>query len=128
MTGRYSRSGRPRPTGSRADLRAWYAVRITALALFVLSLAHFTMTHFVYDPAQETSAFIAQVRWNSILMRLLDWSMLVAVLIHAFLGMRTVIQDYAPARARRLALRGLYLLAVVLLALGSNVVLTLPGK
>jgi succinate dehydrogenase hydrophobic membrane anchor protein len=128
MSDRYSRSGRPRPSGSRSDLRAWYAVRITALALFVLSLAHFAMTHFVYDPAQETSEFIAQVRWNSLLMRLLDWSMLVAVLTHAFLGMRTVVQDYAPVRVRRPALGGLYLLAATLLLLGSHVVLTLPGR
>jgi succinate dehydrogenase hydrophobic membrane anchor protein len=128
MSVRYSRVGRPRPTGSRADLRAWYAVRITALALFVLALAHFSMTHFVFDPADQTAEWIAQTRWNSVALRLLDWSMLVAVIIHAFLGMRTVAQDYIPARIRTVALFVLYLLAAGLLFIGTTVVLTLPLK
>ena len=58
MSGRYSRSGRPRPVGSRVDLYVWYAVRISSLALFVLALAHFAMTHFVYDPGDQSAEWV----------------------------------------------------------------------
>lgn len=125
MSGRYSRSGRPRPVGSRVDLYVWYAVRISSLALFVLALAHFAMTHFVFDPADQSAEWVRQVRWSSVTLRALDWGMLMAVLVHGFLGMRTVLQDYVPSRLRRAALAILYVMALVLLVLGTQVVLTL---
>lgn len=124
---RYSRVGRPRPTGSRADLYAWYAVRLTSLMLFVLALSHFTVTHFVFDPGEQGAEWVKQARWSSVALRVLDWAMLMTVLVHAFLGMRTVLQDYLPARLRRIGLAALYLLALVLFALGTQVVVSLPG-
>ena len=122
---RYSRGGRPRPVGSAVDLSFWYAVRISSLALFVLALAHFAMTHFVFDPADQSAEWVRQTRWSSVALRALDWGMLMAVLVHGFLGMRTVLQDYVPSRVRSLALGALYALALVLFALGTQVVLTL---
>jgi succinate dehydrogenase hydrophobic anchor subunit len=54
--------------------------------------------------------------------------MLMCVLIHSFLGMRTVLQDIIRApRARTVTLSGLYLLAAILFVLGSVVVFTMPG-
>ena len=122
---RYSRGGRPRPVGSAVDLYVWYAVRISSLALFVLALAHFAMTHFVFDPADQSAEWVRQTRWSSVALRALDWGMLMAVLVHGFLGMRTVLQDYVPSRVRSLALGALYALALVLFVLGTQVVLTL---
>ncbi|MFM2103892.1 MAG: hypothetical protein RL006_59 [Chloroflexota bacterium] len=123
---RYSLSGRPRPTGSTVDLYVWYAVRLSSLALFVLALAHFAMTHFVFDPADQSAEWVRQTRWNSVALRALDWGMLMAVLVHGFLGMRTVLQDYVPSRVRSLSLGALYLLALILLVLGTQVVIALP--
>ena len=123
---RYSLSGRPRPTGSTVDLYVWYAVRLSSLALFVLALAHFAMTHFVFDPADQSAEWVRQTRWNSVALRALDWGMLRAVLVHGFLGMRTVLQDYVPSRVRSLSLGALYLLALILLVLGTQVVIALP--
>jgi hypothetical protein len=40
----------------------------------------------LYDPSQEDSTFIAQVRWSSLFWRVMDWSLLMLVLFHAFLG------------------------------------------
>ena len=122
---KYSVSGRPRPTGSQVDLYVWWAVRISSLALFVLALAHFAMTHFVFDPADQSAEWVRQTRWSSVALRALDWGMLMAVLVHGFLGMRTVLQDYVPSRVRSLALGALYALALILFALGTQVVLTL---
>jgi len=123
---RYSLSGRPRPTGSKVDLYVWYAVRLSSLALFVLALAHFSMTHFVFDPADQSAEWVRQTRWNSVALRALDWGMLMAVLVHGFLGMRTVFQDYVPSRVRSLSLGALYLLALILFILGTQVVIALP--
>ena len=122
---KYSLSGRPRPTGSKVDLYVWYAVRISSLALFVLALAHFTMTHFVFA-ADQSAEWVRQTRWNSVALRALDWGMLMAVLVHGFLGMRTVMQDYVPSRIKRGSLIGLYAIALLLFVLGTQVVVTLP--
>ena len=83
------------------------------------------MTHFVFDPADQSAEWVRQVRWSSVTLRALDWGMLMAVLVHGFLGMRTVLQDYVPSHLRRFALGALYALAIALFALGTQVVLTL---
>ena len=119
--------GRARPTGSRKELYIWFLMRITGLGLFVLALAHFSILHFIYDPATQTADFIENQRWNQLIWRGLDWALLMLVLFHAFLGMRTVFGDYIHRpRARRVALWSLYILAVVLFLMGTQVVLTLP--
>ena len=123
----YSRSGRRRPTGGGFELFAWYLMRITGLGLFVLALAHFLILHVLYDPSQEDSTFIAQVRWSSLFWRVMDWSLLMLVLFHAFLGVRTVIGDYVKGGARMALLVSLYLLGFFLFVAGTSVVLTLPG-
>jgi succinate dehydrogenase / fumarate reductase membrane anchor subunit len=123
----FSRSGRPRPTGSRRELVLWYLMRITGLALFVLALAHYLILHFVFDPAEQNTAFITDARWNQLFWRALDWTLLMLVLFHAFVGVRTVVLDYVHAPGRRRAVMWtLYAIAAVLFVLGTDVVLTLP--
>ncbi|MBF6606176.1 MAG: succinate dehydrogenase/fumarate reductase transmembrane subunit [Candidatus Limnocylindrales bacterium] len=123
----YSRSGRRRPSGGGFELFAWYLMRITGLGLFVLALAHFLILHVLYDPSQENATFIAHVRWSSLFWRVMDWSLLMLVLFHAFLGVRTVIGDYAKGGTRMFLLTALYLLGFALFVAGTSVVLTLPG-
>jgi succinate dehydrogenase hydrophobic anchor subunit len=119
---------RSKPTGGRGETFVWYAMRISAVALFVLALAHFAITHFVFDPSEQTAEWIAENRWSSLFWRSLDWLMLMMVLLHSFLGMRTVIGDVVRApRARMVIMGGLYILAAVLFVLGTLVVATLPG-
>ena len=48
----YSRSGRPRPQSGGFELAAWYFMRLSGVALFVLALAHFSLVHFLFDPSQ----------------------------------------------------------------------------
>jgi succinate dehydrogenase / fumarate reductase membrane anchor subunit len=123
----YSRSGRPRPSGSRRELLLWYLMRITGLALFVLALAHYLILHFVFDPAEQDVAFITDARWSQTFWRALDWTLLMLVLFHGFIGVRTVVIDHVHGpRLRRTLLWIVYGLAVLLFVLGTNVVLTLP--
>ncbi len=65
----YSRSGRPRPQSGGFELAAWYYMRLSGVALFVLALTHFSVMHFLFDPAQEKSGFISAAlerhRWSA---------------------------------------------------------------
>jgi succinate dehydrogenase / fumarate reductase membrane anchor subunit len=125
----YSRSGRPRPQSGGMELAAWYYMRLSGVALFVIALLHFSVMHFVFDPSQQKAAWIFSERWNNVLLRSFDWLFLVIVLSHAFLGMRTVTMDYLHGGRRTLALMVLYFAGIVVFVMGTMVVMTvkLPG-
>ena len=120
---------RRRPHGSRRELYAWYLMRVTGVALFVLALAHFSILHFIWDPAEQTAEFIANERWNQIFWRGFDWLLLMTVLFHGFVGMRIVVMDYIKRpRLREFTLIILYTLALLLFVIGTEVILTLPMR
>ena len=119
----YSRSGRPRPQSGGFELAAWYYMRLSGVGLFVLALTHFSVMHFLFDPAQEKSGFIS-ARWDDIAIRSFDWLFLIVVLSHAFLGIRTVTMDYLQGGRRTLALMALSIVGIVVFVLGTLVVMT----
>jgi succinate dehydrogenase / fumarate reductase membrane anchor subunit len=125
----YSRSGRPRPQSGGFELAAWYFMRLSGVALFVLALTHFSLQHFLSDPKDQTANWIFTQAWNSVFRRGLDWLMLVFVLLHAFLGMRTVTMDYIKGGKRTFVLSVLYLVGAAVFAMGTIVVFTvkMPG-
>ena len=126
MSVRLTRAGRAAPQGSGWDLAVWYGMRLTGLGLFVTALAHFSITHFLSDPANQDSAWVRE-RWGTITWRTVDWLMLSFVVFHAFMGMRTVVQDYTNGGVRIALTMALYLGAIVLFALGTIAVATLPA-
>ena len=121
--------GRARPAGGgRGDVVSWYLMRLSGVALFVLALGHFSILHFIYDPAQQTAEWIATHRWNELFWRGYDWLLLMMVLFHSFIGVRTVVLDYLHGpRVRLVTISFLYLLAAVLFVAGTLVVATMPG-
>ena len=121
-----TRAGRARPQGGGFELFVWYFIRLSGLALFVLALAHFSILHFLYDPAEQDTAFITNMRWSSIFWRVTDWLMLMFVIAHSFFGVRVVVRDYTRGGIRTALTMGLYILAIVLFGLGTIVVMTLP--
>jgi succinate dehydrogenase / fumarate reductase membrane anchor subunit len=121
------RSGRVRPQGSRRELAIWFLMRLTGLGLFVLVLSHYLILHVFHDPADQTAQWIGQFRWNSTFWRAFDWTMLMLVLFHAFMGMRVVISDALGGSFRTVVLWILYVLAIALFLMGTWVVLTLPN-
>lgn len=127
MTVRVGRSGRVRPQGDRRELAIWVLMRVTGLGLFVLVLTHYLILHVWYDPADQTASWIAEVRWSSTFWRAFDWTMLMLVLFHAFMGMRVVVGDMLGGTARTVVMWVLYALAVALFLMGTQVVLTLPN-
>lgn len=122
----YSRVGRPRPGSGGLELAIWYLMRLSGVALFVLALGHFLILHVVFDPANQTAQWIAEHRWNSIFWRSYDWLLLMMVMFHAFMGVRTVVGDYMKGGTRTAVLMGLYLLAILLFVAGTVVVMTMP--
>ena len=114
-----------RITGSGWELAIWYLMRLTGLGLFVTALAHYLITHFISDPAIQDADWVA-ARWSNIAWRTADWLMLTFVVFHAFMGVRIVIHDYTTGGLRTLLTMILYILALVIYALGSMVLLTLP--
>ena len=123
---RITRSGRARPQGSGWELAIWYLMRLTGLGLFVTALAHYIIVHFLFDPSQQTAKWISDERWGNIAWRTVDWLMLTFVVFHAFMGLRTVVQDYTSGGVRTLLTMLLYLGAIVLFAMGTLAVATLP--
>lgn len=118
--------GRAKPVGSERETRIWYLVRISGVALFVLALSHYIIQHFIFDPSTQTAEWIATHRWNQLIWRASDWALLMAVLLHSTLGVRTVIRDHVHgARGRMVGLGALYLLTALLFVMGTIVVATL---
>jgi succinate dehydrogenase hydrophobic anchor subunit len=102
-------------------LAAFLVMRVTAVALAVLVLGHFAVTHLVHDVADTGSSFVVR-RWSSALWVAWDWTMLAAALAHAGAGIWLLIDEQAPAvRLRRLLHTGLTATVAVLLALGTAV-------
>ncbi len=123
---RYSRIGRPKPQGGGLELAIWYMMRLTGLALFVLALSHFLIVHLVVDPSVQTASWIQEVRWSSMFWRAFDWTLLMMVLFHGFMGVRTVIADYTGGGVRTALLMALYLTGIFLFVIGTMVVMTMP--
>jgi succinate dehydrogenase / fumarate reductase membrane anchor subunit len=121
----YTRSGRSRPQGSGFELAVWYLMRLSGLALFVLALGHFSIMHFIFDPANQSAQWIVDARWGSVLWRTVDWLMLTMVVLHSFMGVRTVVQDYTHGGARTALTMVLYLAGIALFLMGTMAVMTL---
>ena len=121
--------GRAKPQGGGRETTVWYLVRISGVALFVLALSHYIIQHFIFDPSQQTAEWIATNRWNQLIWRVSDWALLMAVLLHSSLGVRTVILDHLHGpRGRIITLSALYLLTALLFVLGTIVVTTLQPR
>ena len=122
----YTRAGRARPQRSGFELGVWYLMRLSGLALFVLALGHFSITRFIFDPATQTAQWIVDDRWGSVLWRTVDWLMLTMVVLHSFMGVRTVVQDYTAGGARTALTMLLYVTGIALFLMGTIAVMTLP--
>ena len=120
----YSRSGRPKPQSGGLELAIWYFMRVSGVALFVLALAHFSLQHFITDPKNQTADWIFSTRWNQVFWRGFDWLLLTFVILHAFLGIRTVTMDYVKGGRRTVLLSALYMLGAIVFVMGTMVVFT----
>lgn len=124
MSTRVTRAGRARPKSGGWELAVWYLMRLTGLGLFVTALAHYIIVHFLFDPSLQTAKWITDERWGNVAWRTVDWLMLSFVVFHAFMGLRTVVQDYTGGALRTILTMLLYVGAFVIFALGTMAVVT----
>jgi succinate dehydrogenase hydrophobic anchor subunit len=111
--------GAPPREGRARGLLVYVVVRLTGLALAVLVLGHFALTHVITDVAETDSGFVAR-RWASVLWIAWDWAMLGAAVAHGAAGLWIVIGDYTPdGVGRRRRRRVLVIGSATLWALGS---------
>ena len=119
------RSGSRARPGGGFELAVWYLMRLTGLGLFVLALSHFLITHVLWDPVTQDAKWIGE-RWANLSVRTADWLMLAFVVFHAFMGLRIIVGDYTRGGLRTVLTMGLYLLAIVIFAMGTIALLTVP--
>jgi succinate dehydrogenase hydrophobic anchor subunit len=110
MSARSRRPGRPG--------LAWLTIRVTALLLAVLVLAHFAVTHLLNDVAETDSAFVAE-RWQSGVVAATDALMLVAAVLHGVAGTWAVVDDHVRSPARRRWIRRLVAAAGAAMIVGG---------
>lgn len=123
-----TRSGRAKPRGGGWELAVWYLIRLSGLGLFVLALAHYSITHFAFDvTVQKSDWILGDARWGNLLWRTTDWLMLSLVIFHSFMGVRTVVGDYARGGLKIALTMGLYILAFALFVMGTIAVTSLQA-
>ena len=107
---------RGRDLGSaRAGLYSWLAQRITALYIAGFSL--FVILRLLMLPADGYGAWRAW--WSGGVMRLSLAVFLIAILVHAWVGMRSVWMDYLRSGGWRFGISVLTGLGLLVLALWS---------
>jgi succinate dehydrogenase / fumarate reductase membrane anchor subunit len=117
------RIGTPRPGGDRRPRQnfetwSWFFMRVSGLVLIFLALTHFAITHI-------TKIDFVGKRWSNPLWQVFDWALLALALLHGLNGLRTIIDDYVRAPARRVTVKAaLYTLSFGLFAFGTLTIFT----
>ena len=115
-----------RPRRSRPSL-AWITIRLTALALAVLVLTHFAVTHLLTDVAETDSAFVAE-RWQSGIVATTDWLMLVMAVLHAGAGLWTVVDGEVRSSRRSVARAAIVGIGALMVCGGTATLLVVLGR
>lgn len=115
-----------RPTRSRS----WRWTAVTGVALVALVTIHMVAHHFVVDEIgglrtyQHVLDYIATP-----VIFVIEGVFLVAVTVHAMLGLRSVLLDLGPSeRVRRLVERGLVILGIVTVTYGFVLIGVLASR
>lgn len=108
---------RNKPTGG-AELYFWIFMRLSGLLLVFLAVGHMLIMH-VFNSIHSIDYDFVAARWAKTFWRGYDLLMLWLALIHGLNGLRTVLDDYLKGNARAIAVRAIYVLGFVFLALGT---------
>ena len=103
---------------------SWFFMRISGLVLAFMALAHFAITHIIYDVVETDHEFVVS-RWSNPLWRVYDWVLLALGLFHGLNGLRMIIDDYVRKPGKRAAVKAiLYSVTGALFFYGTLTVVT----
>ena len=98
---------------------SWLFMRISGLALVLLALTHFAITHILNDVVETDFRFVAD-RWDNPFWQVFDWLLLALALLHGANGARWVVEDYVRRPRAQAVTKGVvYALTAALLAYGT---------
>ncbi|MDQ6910856.1 MAG: succinate dehydrogenase [Actinomycetota bacterium] len=100
QTGEHGQRG-----GRSFESKSWLFMRVSGLALVVLALLHFALTHITTDVADTGFAFVTR-RWGNPLWRAFDWLLLALALLHGLNGVRWIVDDYVRNPRARVVVFG----------------------
>ncbi len=110
--------------------RTWRWTAVSGVSLLVLVTAHMVAHHFVVEEIGGLRTYhqvLSYVAHPAILV--LESAFLVAVTVHAMLGLRSVLYDFGLSpRGKRLVSRGLVALGVATIAYGFVLLFTLAAR
>ena len=116
------------PRRRSGEAWSWAFMRLSGLALVLLALVHFAITHIVTDVARTNYDFVAH-RWHNPAWRVFDWLLLVLALGHGANGLRWIVDDYVRRpRPRRAVKALLYGLTAALVVAGTLTILAFPAR
>lgn len=117
--------GRAKPSrANNFELWSWLFMRVSAVVLLLMALAHFAIMHVFNTPDQVNYDFVA-ARFATPFWRVYDLVLLSLGVLHGMNGVRIVIDDYIHSRGWRvLVMSLLWVVTFVFLVIGTQVVLS----
>lgn len=103
---------------TNSELAWWVFMRISGLALIVLTFGHLFMTNILIDAGKIDFAYVASRLANPVI-KIYDTFLLVLAMLHGFNGLRYSIEDYVKSPSRRFSLKMItYVIAIVVFTFG----------
>jgi succinate dehydrogenase / fumarate reductase membrane anchor subunit len=100
------------------ELAWWVFMRISGLALIILTFGHLFMSNIVIDAGKVDYAYVAQ-RFSTTWVKIYDTFLLGLAMLHGSNGLRYSIEDYIQNPSRRfLAKTILYILVIGIMIFG----------
>jgi succinate dehydrogenase / fumarate reductase membrane anchor subunit len=124
---------RPAPTPKQRPRRgfeawSWLFMRLSGLALVLLALLHFAITHVLNDVVHTDYRFVA-ARWDNPLWQLFDWLLLALALLHGANGARWVVEDNVRRPGSLAVAKAVvYGASAILLAYGTFTIVTFSPR
>ena len=111
---------RSRPE-SGTELAAWLFMRVSGVVLLLLALGHLFIMH-VFNSVHVIDYDFVAARYARLFWRAYDLALLWLALLHGLNGARILLDDYLRPPVRGLAVKALYGVGVVFLAIGTWVI------
>ncbi|TLS65971.1 succinate dehydrogenase, hydrophobic membrane anchor protein [Mariprofundus erugo] len=92
------------PGSARSGFRDWYLQRLSAVVLAVLLPLSFVVLILVYTGHLDQFGLLDIV--DNFVSRLLHTILIIALIVHAYMGLKVMIEDYVPVIGWRVSLIG----------------------